>query len=254
MKNPFLFILTIIAIIYGIISYPFFYLKRKLFRLDSVKTDIFNTLNQLYGVQINNDDYKFENNIIPGLKLVKPETFFRTFAKSVKVDKGTCFEVLIDPTDFDFPILHEMRSSLNKLSKLFKIKQIVYIHFEKFKITRVQLKIELITHAFHNNNPLWGGAGIRSPKTLLYLELTPNLYIINIQKIIPNDDIEAMFRYIKTYRNMTFNELSLLLYLEVLTDRDEIHALLPEIKTPSAYDFNSVDFQQRLLLVEMMEY
>lgn len=256
MKNPLLLILTIFTIICEIIAYPFFYLKSKLFRLNSIKTDIFNTLNQLYGVQINQDDYKFEKNILPGLKLVKPETFFKTFARSVKVDKGTCFEVVIDnhKNDFDFPVLHEMQSSLNRISKLFRIKQMVYIHFEKFKITRVQLKIQLITDTFQNSTPLWGGAGVRPSKTLLYVELTQNLDIINIQKIIPNDDIRAMLRYVKTYKHMTFDEVSLLLYLELLTDREDIHALIPEIKTPSAYDFNSDEFKQRLLLVEMMEY
>lgn len=34
----------------------------------------------------------------------------------------------------------------------------------------------------------------------------------------------------------------------------QITEILPELKIPSAYDFTSDDFKQRLLLVEMFQY
>lgn len=53
--------------------------------------------------------------------------------------------------------------------------------------------------------------------------------------------------------NVSFEDELKLVKLKVLSQNPEIDRLIPEINTPSAYDFNSEDLKSRLLMVEMME-
>jgi hypothetical protein len=254
-KTIFIVILTVIAISYTVITYPFFWLKRKIFGLDTIKTDIISTLNTFYGINLEPSNYRFDNNILPGLKISKQDNVLTTLAKSQKVEKGTCFAVIIDNNkdDFGFPVVSDIKSSLNQLSKVFTIKQTLYIHFEKRKMSRVQLRIELSSIATHKLvNPF-----LSQPARYRYIiqvEFTPDFKVVSIQKINHDDDVTQMLQTKKTYKDFPLSDFLLLVYLKMLSNREDINALLPEINTPSAYDFNSDDFQQRLVLVEMMEY
>lgn len=264
MKNPFLLILTIIAIIYGVITYPFFYLKRKILRLDDIKTDIISVLNKIYGTKHKADDYQFENTVFSGLKIRKIEPFIRTFAKSEKVNKAICFKVFAGAykEDFGLPVVSDIHLSLSKLLKLFEIEQSVYIHFEKEEITLIQLRITLARYLHHPNHPMWTGGGrdgaMGTYRINLQLNLTPDLEIINIQKIkIDSSDWLPMLNTNQKYTDFPFSDIALLIYLNTLTERTELETIndwLPELNIPSAYDFKSDDFRQRILLVEMMTY
>lgn len=53
--------------------------------------------------------------------------------------------------------------------------------------------------------------------------------------------------------NVSFADELELIKLKVQSQNPEINILIPEINTPSAYDFNSDDFNNRLLLVSMLE-
>jgi len=53
--------------------------------------------------------------------------------------------------------------------------------------------------------------------------------------------------------NVSFDEELNLVKLKIQSQNPEINRLIPEINTPSAYDFNSEDLKSRLLMVEMME-
>lgn len=53
--------------------------------------------------------------------------------------------------------------------------------------------------------------------------------------------------------NVSFDDEIELIKLKAQSENPEINVLIPEINTPSAYDFNSDDFNNRLLLVAMME-
>lgn len=53
--------------------------------------------------------------------------------------------------------------------------------------------------------------------------------------------------------NVSFEDELQLIKLKVQSQNPEINHLVPEINTPSAYDFNSEDLKSRLLMVEMME-
>jgi hypothetical protein len=53
--------------------------------------------------------------------------------------------------------------------------------------------------------------------------------------------------------NVSFEDELNLVKLKIQSQNPEINRLIPEINTPSAYDFNSEDLKNRLLMVEMME-
>lgn len=53
--------------------------------------------------------------------------------------------------------------------------------------------------------------------------------------------------------DVSFDDELQLVKLKIQSQNQEINRLMPEINTPSAYDFNSDDFKNRLLLVSMME-
>jgi hypothetical protein len=80
-------------------------------------------------------------------------------------------------------------------------------------------------------------------------------------------DLDSNFNLIKFYRidmihkkmkstdeicdSLTFEELVFILKFK-LSDNDAIYEIIPEVVVPSAYDFNSEDFNKRLLIAEML--
>lgn len=249
LKHPLLFMLMILAYIYAIVSYPLVFLKRKLLGLESYKSNIFLVLNKFYNVEFNEENYILDNSILSETKILKRGNELSLFASCQKEKKGVCFQILVARynNDFGYPIT--MQKSLHKLSKLFKIEQFFNIHFENHKISKLTLRI--LFYSLDNQSRF---NGVLNSTGILQIELTPNFEIVKVQKFINNNDITEMLKSSKFYDGMPFDEIALIIYLESLKDREDIHELLPEIRIPSVYDFASDDFKNRLLLVEMMEY
>lgn len=250
LKHPLLFILMILAYLYAIVSYPLVFLKRKLLGLESYKSNIFLVLNKFYNVELNEDNYILDNSILSESKILKRGNELSLFASYKKEKKSVCFQVLVARYNNDFGYPMTMQKSFHRLSKLFKIEQFFNIHFENHKISKLTLRI-----LFYSLDNMSRFNGVLNSTGILQIELTPNFEIVKVQKFINNNnDITEMLKSSKFYDVMSFDEISLIMYLENIKDREDIHALLPEIRIPSAYDFTSDDFKNRLLLVEMMEY
>lgn len=200
-------------------------------------------MKKFYGCNIKNSDFIVEDHLPVSIEIIRKFND-SIFARSKKIEKGTCFEIFIENNEdlIGFPIIHNIESSLKRLSKVFKIEQSIHIYFKNYKITSVRLELKLNHHIFQNS------------EILLNLELTSSLDITNIQKIESKGSMCSFFEDLTIYKDISFEDVSLLLYLKTVTEQSVINDLLPEINTPSAYDFKSDNFQQRLLLVEMMKY
>jgi len=250
-NHPFVFILVILTYVYGFFCLPFSYLKRKILGLDSYKTAIFNILNKFYNSELNENDYFFDNSILPGSKIYKRNSELTLFATSLKAEKGACFQILVDKhmDDLGMPQCPDIQKSLQRLTKLFKIEQSLNIHLDHREVSRLILRM-LFTPPEKSSrfNSLFNSTFI------LQIELNPEFETVKFQKFITTHDLSAMLQNAKFYDGMPFNEVSLIIYLENLKDCEDIHDLLPEIRTPSAYNFSSADFKNRLLLAEMLDY
>lgn len=232
--------MTCLVIIFKAIIFPIFYLKVKILKLDKIKIIIISTLNKLYGTDLRFSDYAFDISILPGSTLSKEDEYCTTLAMSSSIENGIRFGSNIGDNKgiFGYPVILEINHSLNRLSKFFRIKQMVYMNFKKGELIHIQLRIEL--------NPLHVNS-----RTFILIELTPSFELIDIRKVRMDHEFDVRK---KCYTGIPSNDFFNLIYLNELKYNPFVVELLPELIIPSAYDFNSDDFKQRLLLVDMIEY
>lgn len=248
LKKIFIIVLTCFVIMFKAIIFPFFYLKVKILRLDKIKPIIISTLNKLYGTDLTISDYGFDISLLPSATLSKEDEYCTTLAMSSSIENGIRFGSNISENKVfgGYPVILEINHSLNRLSKFFRIKQMVYMNFKKGKLVHIQLRIELNTILPPHTNPLHVNS-----RSFILIELTPSFELIDIRKVRMDNEFDTRK---KSYTGMSANDFFYLLYLNEIKYNTVVVELLPELIIPSAYDFNSDDFKQRLLLVDMIEY
>ena len=243
---------TCFVIVVKAIIFPFFYLKVKLFKLDKIKPTVISSLNKLYGTDIKPTDYSFDISIMPGgSKLSKKDKYCTTLAMSERSANGIRFALNIENNQgtFEFPVSLGINHCLNKLSNLFRIRQMVHMYFKKGELTLIQVIIELNTRLEPHINPYH----VKS-RFFVLIELTPSFELIDIRRVRMNNEFENIVNRKKYYSGLSVKDFFYLFHLTTIKTNALVIELLPELSIPSAYDFNSDDFQQRLLLLEMLDY
>jgi len=248
---------------------PLFYLKGKVYRLNKVKREMFSAINRLYNLNLNDANYHYNINLAPGFSIsnsgdkdlnfpasvhyvIKGSHGVR-FATSQIDDNGLSFKINVNNSqvdNFGFPVVFELKTSLDILSKRFNINHSLIMFFKSGHLKEVKIDLELMA----------------KDKGVFIERLDPPVkkVLLSISLDMESDmklDYTAYlssFMDTKEHKNsLPLNELLQLIRLEVIDDLDvikDIVEILPELKIPSAYDFTSEDFKQRLLLVEMFQY
>lgn len=254
---------TINAIYYVVIVLPFFYFKSNLFRLKRIKKEMFSAINTLYKLDLNEKDYQYDINVVPGFTIseVKNPSFFDfithkdnrvRFATTQVTDQGLWFKINVDNVSkpIDYPVLFDMDKALNSLSHIFNIEHLLYMHFQSGRLETVKIELRML----RKNKGVYIERDDHPP---VRIDIGMNIKMKNNIEI----DYEAQLmrlNYTSSYRNaLPLNELFQMIKLESIDNLDviqQIVEILPELKIPSAYDFTSDDFKQRLLLVEMFQY
>lgn len=240
-----------------------FYLKGKLFRLKKLKKEMFTAINTIYGLNINQEHYNYAITHTPGFSLsgqyisgyfsyVINEERGERFAASQTNDNELSFRIDLNNsiTPIGFPVLFELDQTLQSLAHLFNIKQMLYLIFKNGSLKEVNITLELVS----KNQAVYIERTEQPPKRIdisIHLDMQANMkldytaYLISFRNTIAHCN------------SLPLNELFKLIRLAIIDDLEvikQITEILPELKIPSAYDFTSDDFKQRLLLVEMFQY
>lgn len=240
------FIVRIVAV------QPVFYLKRKCFRLDNIKAEMFSAINTIYNMNLNKHEYQYKVELAPGFTMNRKADSGMRFATSQFSAKGLWFSINVDNIDnpIDFPVLFGIDTALKSLSHIFDIEHLLYMGFQYGSLTTVKVELRMV----RKDKGVYIERVDQPPSRI---DIGINIKMNENMKI----DYEAqLMRIVQTaiYRNaLPLNELFQMIKLESIDNLDvikQITELLPEFKIPSAYDFNSDDFKQRLLLVEMFQY
>lgn len=229
---------------------PFCYIKRKIYFIDTVKDGIFLTIQQMYGVSLNADGYKWNISMTPGFML---DGFVSRFATSQITQDDLWFK--IDSTTIKYfktnlPTYLDLNSMLNLFSNKYNITHSLLIGFRRGKVIGIRFNFKMERHNLgmylgnHHNAPTF----INIP---IYVDVLNDMKVSYKSELIyPLDK--------KSYSNtLPLLEFFKMLKLECIDDPsilEQINEILPELRTPSAYDFNSDDFKDRLLLVEMYHF
>lgn len=95
----------------------------------------------------------------------------------------------------------------------------------------------------------------RKYDTYIKLSITTDeqFNLVNLERTLCLYSENKKFTRYLIENNIPFDDELNLVKLKIQSQNPEIDRLIPEINTPSAYDFNSEDLKSRLLMVEMME-
>lgn len=251
---------TVKVIFHVFFVLPLFYLKGKFYRLNKVKKEMFSAINNLYNLNLNDANYHYNINLAPGFSISNSGNKDLNFPASVhyviKGNHGVRFatsqiDVNNSPFDnFGFPVLFELKTSLDILAKRFNINHSLVMFFKSGHLKEVKIDLELMAKD--------KGVFIeRLDQPLKKILLSISLDMESDMKLDYTAYLSS-FMDTKEHKNsLPLNELLQLIRLEVIDNIDvikDIVEILPELKIPSAYDFTSEDFKQRLLLVEMFQY
>lgn len=248
---------------------PLFYLKGKIYRLNNVKKEMFSAINTLYNLNLNDSNYHYDISIAPGFSISNsgdkdikfPASFHYViersngirFATSQIDDNGLSFKINVNNSpvyNLGFPVFFGLNTSLDILSKRFNINQSLILFFKSGHLKEVKIDLELRAKD--------KGVFIERldhPVKRILLSISLDM---ELDMKLDYTAYLSSFMDTKEHKNsLPLNELLQLIRLEVIADLDvikDIVEILPELKIPSAYDFTSEDFKQRLLLVEMFQY
>jgi hypothetical protein len=241
------------SIIFQITVIPLvFYVKRKLFRLDNIKAEMFSAINTIYNMNLNKHEYQYDVDLIPGFTMSNKDSSGMRFATSQISDKGLWFRINVDNiyTPIGFPVFLGIEQSLQSLSHIFDIDHLLYMGFQYGTLTTIKVELRML----RKDKGVYIERVDQPPSRIdigINIKMKENL----------NIDYEAQLMRIDQtaiYRNsLPLNEFFQMIRLESIDNLDvikQITELLPELKIPSAYDFTSDDFKQRLLLVKMFQY
>lgn len=241
------------SIIFQITVIPLFlYVKRKLFRLDNIKAEMFSAINTIYNMKLNKNEYQYDVDLVPGFTMSSKGKSGMRFATSQISDKGLWFRINVDNIDnpIGFPIFLSIEQSLQSLSHIFDIEHLLYMGFQYGSLTTVKVELRML----RKDKGVYIERVDQPPSRIdigINIKMKDNMQI----------DYEAQLMRIDCtaiYRNaLPLNELFQMIKFESIDNLDvikQITEILPEFKIPSAYDFTSDDFKQRLLLVEMFQY
>lgn len=241
------------SIIFQITVIPLvFYVKRKLFRLDNIKDEMFSAINTIYNMNLNKHAYQYDVDLSPGFTMSRKDRSGIRFANTQLSVKWLWFGVNVNNIDnpIGFPVFLGIDQSLQSLSHIFDIEHLLYMGFQYGTLTTVKVELRMI----RKDRGVYIERMDQPPRRI---DIGINIKMKEHLKI----DYEAQLlrlEHTSKYRNdLPLNELFQMIKLESIDNLDvikQITEILPELKIPSAYDFNSEDFKQRLLLVEMFQY
>lgn len=229
---------------------PFCYIKRKVYCINTVKNGIFSTIEQMYGVNLNIDSYKWDVSMTPGFML---DGFVSRFATSQITTHDLWFK--IDSTSINYfknslPTYLDLNNLLNPFLNKYNVSHSLLIGFKRGKIIGIRFNFKMKRY----NLGMYLGDHYNAPTFInvsIYVDVlkgTPMSYRAEI--IYPLEK--------KSYTNtLSLTDFFKMLKLECIDDPEvlkEINAILPELRIPSAYDFTSADFKDRLLLIEMLQF
>lgn len=229
---------------------PFCYIKRKIYFIDAVKDGIFSTIQQMYGVSINADVYKWDVSMTPGFML---DGFVSRFATSQITQNDLWFKIESTTIKYfktNLPTYLDLNSLLNLFSNKYNITHSLLIGFRRGKVIGIRFNFKMERH----NLGMYLGNHHNAPT---FINISIYVNVLSDMKM----SYKAEFNYPldkKSYSNtLPLLEFFKMLKLECIDDPktlEQVNEIFPELRTPSAYDFSSDDFKNRLLLVEMMEY
>lgn len=229
---------------------PFCYIKRKIYFIDAVKDGIFSTIQQMYGFSLNANGYKWDVSMTPGFML---DGFVSRFATSQITQDDLWFK--IDSTSLKYfqnnlPKYLNLNSFLVLFMDKYYIDHSLLIGFKRGKLIGIRFNFKMKRHNLgvyldnHYNAPTF-------VNIFIYIDVLNDMNMSYKAEIIyPTEK--------KSYANtLALPDFFKMLKLECIDDPkilEQINEILPELRTPSAYDFSSDDFKDRLLLVEMYHF
>lgn len=213
----------------------------KRYNYKAVVEQILSSLNKLY----NTDEYtsvqypmRLSDNLVA--EYYNPLTDKKVISFSSPVRNGKAYIENFDLSYLDF--LNQHLSYITRYSKVDHIHTIAY--YNNGKIT----EFNFILNIYYPYHP---------KKVDNYIELSITTDIqFDLVNLVRSSCLYSKNKTFSRYlikNNVSFDEELNLVKLKVQSQNPEINKLIPEINTPSAYDFNSEDLKSRLLMVEMME-
>lgn len=223
---------------------PVGWVKYSINSLGSLKRELCSFLNNYYQVDtFNPKDYGVRVYVFGGFYIYNKKTG-DSIASSSKMNSNYLEIDLEHMKSKEFP-----EKQLPELSKFYNVKERIYLSYEDSKITQVQNTITLIPH--RNENTTMDDEEVyidicivkdgNNTVTKVYKELY-ELSDIHGNRI-------SMDEYPANYH---INDFFQAMIIETMITNKEIVEILPELIIPSAYDFNSDDFNGRLLISEML--
>lgn len=226
------------------ILFPLLWLKFRAFKLENLKVETCLILNKLYEQDIlKPEDYLIKYRIFKGFFFYHKDTK-KVILNSASIGKkGSATIAISNRTDAD--ILEPLFCDL----LVYKIiNDHLYLNFNKGKITYLSWMISLIP----KSKEKYGQE--ENPAIDLTISFNRKLEIVRTSKEY-YDFSEMHGHQISesiTYKPLPLKEELFLILIEEQMKNPDAYALLPEFHTPSAYDFQSDDFKNRLLIISMI--
>jgi hypothetical protein len=240
-----------------------FHLKGKVLRLKKIKKEMLSVINTIYGLDLNQDNYKYAINHTPGFSfggqyisgyftyVINGKNGERFAASQIK-DNELSFKIYLNNyiAPIGLPVLFGLNQTFQSLSQLFNIQHNLYLIFKNGTFKEVNITLELVA----KNQAVYIERTEQPPKRIdisIHLDMQSNMKLDYTACLI------SFKNTIIHHNSLPLNELFKLIRLQIIDDLDvikQITEILPELNIPSAYDFTSDDFKHRLLLVEMFQY
>lgn len=222
------------------------WLRFRLSRIDKVKDELCCLLNKIYET-----DYYEKTNFIAHIQtdltpyytnVLTDELFFTYFYNSygaIRYNKSTMLQ------------LHDLKMKrIKKLSHYMNTINFYGFSSESWIMTHRYGKIDsfFCTLIVQKDEDVYSDIS-----DIVYIfELNNQFEFIKIKKKVTGDN--ELDTFMQQDRGLSiYDELELIAF-KTRTFNKEFYDMLPEINIPSAYDFNSDDFNNRLILVKMIEY
>lgn len=222
---------------------PIYWLISFIFHYNTVKQEILQFLQHQYNQEFNPNDYYVDVSIFSGFYIRNRKT------KNIIVNSYKMIPSYLEVKIEDNHSRYFPTHLIPKLSKSFEIT-------ERMSIWIVRRKLSLIHHYLEisPNEDNKKRSNIRNPiYTDIIISLDGTYNIISVFKELYDlSDMYGNRISMDEYpANYYLNDFFQAIIIEEMIKNKEIIEILPELVIPSAYDFNSDDFNGRLLISEM---
>lgn len=228
------------------LSHFIVWIRFRFSRIDKVKDELCRLLNKVYET-----DYYEETNFIAHIQTKLPPyytnvltdelfiTYFYYSYGAIRYNKSTMLQL------YDLKL-----KRIKKLSHYMNTINLYGFSDENWIMTHSRGKIDNLFCTLTIQKDVDEYSDISD--SVYYFELNNQFEFIKIRKKITG--YNELDTFIEHDRGLSVDDELELIALKTRTFNKEFYDMLPEINIPSAYDFNSDDFNNRLILVKMIEY